>query len=628
MKFLRRVLCLMLSILMVLGMFTMSVSAEEIASGGADPNTPMPYIYRRAEAVNGKVIMSGKAYYDAIKFTMNGYINTAIITYNFKGLYKSLTFDAGFVDGIEKNAEMTVTADGTVIYNTTIAYDAVAKNHTIPLEGVHQLVISMKSSYDSVKEYAIGKIKAEPVSSLVKENPLPCSSNFNDCQYLLRRATVVTSPFQMGGIQYKGGYDLRTWGGNSEAYICYDFNGQYNRLSFDIARYAEKSLNGSLHTRLAYLTISLDGKAVPEYDELEIKWNDLCRKVELDITGVSQVIIKLKSTGEDTLHWRMGNIQVTNKSGTTPQQELLTSCDGFNYYQYLLSQAEVVHGKFSMGGEHYKNGYQLGTWGGNNTAKVCYNFSGNCDKLYFDIARFSEKPVDGNLWDRAAYLTITIDGVAVPQYDERKLNWNDLSLRVELDLSGATEVIIKLKSTGETCLYWNIGNIQIACAENGHAYDHNVDGTCNVCGIHRQKVENRVVVDMFRMYNPNTGEHFYTGSEEEKNNLVAVGWQYEGIGFTFPANTGAPVHRLFDPGTGEHLYTMDEAEKAALEAKGWNYEGIAFNSAYDTEAVQHRLHNPNATVGAYHFTFSEEERQNLIHAGWEYQGIGWYSCYG
>ena len=160
-----------------------------------------------------------------------------------------------------------------------------------------------------------------------------------------------------------------------------------------------------------------------------------------------------------------------------------------------------------------------------------------------------------------------------------------------------------------------------------HTYDDNVDGTCNGCGVNREDVESRQVVHMFRMYNPNTGEHFYTGSPVERDNLIAVGWQYEGVGFTFPANTGVPVHRLFQPSTGEHLYTMDENEKDTLMAAGWNYEGVAFNSAYDTEAVQHRLHNPNATVGAYHFTFSAEEKQNLIDAGWEYQGIGWYSCW-
>lgn len=137
---------------------------------------------------------------------------------------------------------------------------------------------------------------------------------------------------------------------------------------------------------------------------------------------------------------------------------------------------------------------------------------------------------------------------------------------------------------------------------------------------------NRPTVDMFRMYDPNSGEHFYTGSTEERDNLVAVGWNYEGVGFTFPLTTGDPVYRLFDPVTGEHLYTMDEVEKATLMAQGWNYEGIAFNSAYDVEVPQYRLHNPNATRGAYHFTASQKEADYLMSLGWEYQGIGWYSC--
>ena len=137
---------------------------------------------------------------------------------------------------------------------------------------------------------------------------------------------------------------------------------------------------------------------------------------------------------------------------------------------------------------------------------------------------------------------------------------------------------------------------------------------------------NRPTVDMFRMYDPNSGEHFYTGSVEERENLVAAGWNYEGVGFTFPLTTGDPVHRLYDPITGEHLYTMDENEKATLMAQGWNYEGIAFNSAYDVEVPQYRLHNPNATRGAYHFTASQKEADYLMSLGWEYQGIGWYSC--
>lgn len=160
-----------------------------------------------------------------------------------------------------------------------------------------------------------------------------------------------------------------------------------------------------------------------------------------------------------------------------------------------------------------------------------------------------------------------------------------------------------------------------------HIFTDDQDTSCNTCGLERELRQERPVVHMFRMYDPNSGEHFYTGSEEERENLIKAGWNYEGVGFTFPLTTGDPVHRLYDPVTGEHLYTMDEAEKARLEAAGWNYEGIAFNSGFEDEVPQHRLHNPNETRGAYHFTSSLEERENLLAAGWEYQGIGWYSCW-
>ena len=136
---------------------------------------------------------------------------------------------------------------------------------------------------------------------------------------------------------------------------------------------------------------------------------------------------------------------------------------------------------------------------------------------------------------------------------------------------------------------------------------------------------------MFRMYDPNGGEHFYTGSEDEKNILIAAGWNYEGVGFNFHA-AGAPVYRLYDRyDSGDHLYTMDQEEIDRLLADGWEMEGVAFNSAGENEVAQYRLYNPNAhlngTRGAWHFTSSVDERDHLMSLGWEYQGIGWYSSW-
>ena len=38
-------------------------------------------------------------------------------------------------------------------------------------------------------------------------------------------------------------------------------------------------------------------------------------------------------------------------------------------------------------------------------------------------------------------------------------------------------------------------------------------------------------VNMYRLYNPNSGEHFYTSSNGERDHLISLGWNYEGIGW-------------------------------------------------------------------------------------------------
>ena len=139
-------------------------------------------------------------------------------------------------------------------------------------------------------------------------------------------------------------------------------------------------------------------------------------------------------------------------------------------------------------------------------------------------------------------------------------------------------------------------------------------------------------VYQFRLYNPNSGEHFYTGSQEEVLNLVNAGWNFEGSGFITPT-TGDPIYRLYSAEHGDHFYTTSVTERDALLAEGWTLDGdtgIAFPSATaDTGRPMYRLLNPNAypngEAGAHHFTMSWEEVQNLEKLGWQYEFIAWYS---
>lgn len=131
---------------------------------------------------------------------------------------------------------------------------------------------------------------------------------------------------------------------------------------------------------------------------------------------------------------------------------------------------------------------------------------------------------------------------------------------------------------------------------------------------------------LYRLYNPNSGEHFFTASRNERNSLKKAGWRYEGIAWYAPSENGKNVYRLYNPNSGDHHYTLSTSERDSLTRAGWKYEGVAWQSCSDKEVPLYRLYNKNAKSGAHHYTTSADERDHLIKAGWRYEGIGWYAC--
>ena len=80
------------------------------------------------------------------------------------------------------------------------------------------------------------------------------------------------------------------------------------------------------------------------------------------------------------------------------------------------------------------------------------------------------------------------------------------------------------------------------------------------------------------MYNPNSGEHFYTKSDYEAESLKRVGWRREGIEFYSDSSNKRPTFRLYNKngGAGSHFVTMNSYERDHLISVGWKYEGIAW----------------------------------------------------
>lgn len=131
-------------------------------------------------------------------------------------------------------------------------------------------------------------------------------------------------------------------------------------------------------------------------------------------------------------------------------------------------------------------------------------------------------------------------------------------------------------------------------------------------------------VAMFRLYNPNSGEHFYTAQEREKNSLIQAGWTYENIGWYAPQTSRTPVYRLYNRNAGDHHYTMSVNERDHLIRAGWTDEGIGWYSDDAQGVPLYRQNNPNAKSGSHNYTTDPNENAFLVRNGWNAEGIGWW----
>lgn len=128
--------------------------------------------------------------------------------------------------------------------------------------------------------------------------------------------------------------------------------------------------------------------------------------------------------------------------------------------------------------------------------------------------------------------------------------------------------------------------------------------------------------EVYRLYNPNNGDHFFTPDKNEKASLVKAGWKDEGVAWN-GADTGLVVYRLYNQSTGGHMFTVNFDEAETLVKKGWKYEGANFAAARSGKPI-YRLYNPNN--GLHMFTASASERDALVKSGWKNEGTSFYAA--
>ena len=228
---------------------------------------------------------------------------------------------------------------------------------------------------------------------------------------------------------------------------------------------------------------------------------------------------------------------------------------------------------------------------------------------YVDISLFNSvyKGTDRESWDTQVR---SLDNSAT------------ITLALDSDADGKEFVVIHEVSEG------NFEQIETTYNASNNTISFSTRSFSNYAIAQRdQTAQKEPNCPMYRMYNPNSGEHFYTGSLEEKSNLTAAGWNYEGVAFNAAVSDigHAPVYRVYNPNAGDHHFTASADEKNNLVNAGWKYEGIAWYSGTEESGEPvFRLYNPNAESGAHHYTSSVAEKNHLTSIGWNYEGVAWF----
>ena len=140
---------------------------------------------------------------------------------------------------------------------------------------------------------------------------------------------------------------------------------------------------------------------------------------------------------------------------------------------------------------------------------------------------------------------------------------------------------------------------------------------------------------VYRFLNNNSGVHFYTGDENERDavqnldNFSFEGESYNALDPLSGAEGAVPVYRFLNQDTGVHLYTTSETEREAIEGQdSFSFEGEVF-SAFGTQVEGtipiYRFFN--ADTGAHFYTPSAAERDNLEDnlAEFESEGIAYFA---
>jgi hypothetical protein len=134
---------------------------------------------------------------------------------------------------------------------------------------------------------------------------------------------------------------------------------------------------------------------------------------------------------------------------------------------------------------------------------------------------------------------------------------------------------------------------------------------------------------LIRFHDPITGRHHYTHNLTEANTLVAQGWKREGRSLSLLNNDNTQtqlkdVWRLFQPSTGDHLLTTSEAEQNHAKQLGYVLEGkIGAVSSTPSNGLRPIYRFYNSEKHQHFYTADLSEASSLTNTHKAEGHLGW-----
>jgi PKD repeat protein len=195
-----------------------------------------------------------------------------------------------------------------------------------------------------------------------------------------------------------------------------------------------------------------------------------------------------------------------------------------------------------------------------------------------------------------------------------------------------------------TSWYWDFGDGQTSKDKNPkHTYPNKGNYTVKLMVANQTKTATKTKTvtiqpspmeslrNTYRFYCYSMKSHFFTISNQEKNNLKSSSnWRYEGVAFKAhykqEPNT-IPVYRFYHKGKG-HFYTASTAERNSLWGKSdWVYEGTAFwaySWNYKNTKPVYRLYSSKNQSHFYTTSWAEAQSAQNGNAKYKYEGIAFW----